>query len=188
MNPWLDCPLSIHSTDFGIVEDVDIAQTDGTNDVVSRHFNIQIRDMDDLEKIDMPHVTHNELATEIRYQKMNELFGAILPVRKQGQTHIWYTPWDYLVRWWGVQELMMDLIMRPEMVRAFYKRMVQAWMIELDQFEEQNLLSLDNNNTRIGSGGYGYTKQMPGNVINPEWVKPHNMCKVERMPLSPGMQ
>ena len=45
VNPWLDCPLSIHSTDFGILEDVDIAQTDDTSDVVSRHFNIQIRDM-----------------------------------------------------------------------------------------------------------------------------------------------
>jgi len=175
VNAWLDCPLSIHSTDFGIVEDVDIAQTDHTSDVVSRHFNIQIRDMDDLAKIEMPHVSHNESATEIRFQVMNDLFGSILPVRKQGQTHIWFTPWDYLVRWWGVQELMMDLILRPEMVHAFYERMVQAWMVELDQFEMQNLLSLDNNNTRIGSGAYGYTNEMPGNNFDPEWVKPQNM-------------
>jgi hypothetical protein len=175
VNPWLDCPLSIHSTDFGIVEDVDIAQTDDTSDVVSRHFNIQIRDMGDLEKIDMPQVSHNEAATEIRFQVMNEVFGSILPVRKQGQTHIWFTPWDYLVRWWGVQELMMDLILRPEMVHTFYERMVQAWMVELDQFEQQKLLSLDNNNTRIGSGGYGYTNEMPGSDFNPEWVKPKNM-------------
>jgi hypothetical protein len=70
---------------------------------------------------------------------------------------------------------MMDLIMRPEMVHAFYEKMVQAWMVELDQFVEQNLLSTDCNNTRIGSGGYGYTNEMPGNDFNSEWVKPHNM-------------
>lgn len=175
INPWLDCPLSIHSTDFGIVEDVDLALTDATNDVVSRHFNIQIRDMDDLEKIEMPRVSHNESATAIRLQVMEEIFGNILPVRLQGQSHIWYTPWDYLVRWWGVQELMMDLMLRPDMVHAFYEKMVQAWMIELDQFVDQNLLSPDNNNTRIGSGGYGYTKQMPGNDFDPDWLKPHNM-------------
>ena len=175
INPWLDCPLSIHSTDFGIVEDVDLALTDASNDVVSRHFNIQIRDMDDLEKIEMPRVTHNETATKIRMQLMEEIFGNILPVRKQGQTHIWYTPWDYLVRWWGVQEVMMDLMLRPEMVHAFYERMVQAWMTELDQFVDLNLLSPDNDNTRIGSGGYGYTKQMPGGDFDSEWVKPHNM-------------
>ena len=51
LNPWLDCPLSIHSTDFGILEDVNLAVTDSTNDIVSRHFNIQIEDLEDLEKI-----------------------------------------------------------------------------------------------------------------------------------------
>ena len=175
VNPWLDCPLSIHSTDFGILEDVDLAITDSTNDVVSRHFNIQIRDMDDLEKIKMPVITHNEKATELRFQIMNEIFGDIIPVKKLGQSHIWFTPWDYLIRWWGVEEAMMDLIMRPEMVHAFYEKMVQAWMVELDQFEAQNLLSLDNDNTRIGSGGYGYTKELPGNNFDSNLVKPENM-------------
>ena len=175
INPWLDCPLSIHSSDFGILEDVDLAITDSASDIVSRHFNIQIRDMDDLEKIKIPEITHNQRATELRFQVMNEIFGDILPVKKQGQTHIWYTPWDFLIRWWGVQEAMLDLILRPDMVHAFYERMVQAWMEELDQFVELNLLSLDCNNTRIGSGGYGYTNAMPGENYDPEWVKPHNM-------------
>jgi hypothetical protein len=175
IDPWLDCPLSIHSTDFGILEDVDLAITDSANDIVSRHFKIQIADMDDLEKIKMPKITHNTKATAIRFELMNEIFGDILPVKKLGQTHIWYTPWDYLIRWWGVQEAMLDLIMRPDMVHAFYEKMVQAWMVELDQFEAQNLLSLDCNNTRVGSGGYGHTKEMPGADFNPEWVRPHNM-------------
>ncbi len=175
INPWLDCPLSIYSTDFGIMEDVDLAITDETSDIVSRHFNIQIQNMDDLEKIKIPTVTHNREATEIRFKLMNDIFGDVLPVKKQGQTHIWFTPWDYLIRWWGIQEVMMDLIMRPDMVHAFYERMVQAWMAELDQFEEQNLLSLDCTNTRIGSGGYGYTREMPGKPFDPGWVRPHNM-------------
>ncbi len=175
INPWLDCPLSIHSTDFGIIEDVDLAIIDPTSDIVSRHFNIQIKDMDDLEKIKMPAVSYNHDATEIRYRLMNEIFGDIIPVKRQGQTHIWFTPWDYLIRWWGIEEAMMDLIMRPDMVHAFYEKMVKAWMVELDQFEEMKLLSLDCNNTRIGSGGYGYTKEMPGKDYDPEYVRPHNM-------------
>jgi len=175
LNPWLDCPLSIHSSDFGIIEDVDLAFTDPNSDIVSRHFNIQIKDMDDLEKIKIPAISHNTEATELRFQLMNEIFADILPVRKQGQTHIWFTPWDYLIRWWGIQEAMTDLILRPEMVHAFYERMVQAWMQELDQFEAQNLLSLDCNNTRIGSGGYGYTRELPGDPFDPDRVKPRNM-------------
>jgi hypothetical protein len=175
LNPWLECPLSIHSSDFGIIEDVDLAITDPENDIVSRHFNIQIKDMEDLEKIKMPIISHNKEATEIRYQLMNDIFSDILPVKKQGQTHIWFTPWDFLIRWWGIQEAMMDLIIRPDMVHAFYERMVEAWMVELDQFEEMNLLSLDCNNTRIGSGGYGYTGELPGMPYDTEWVRPHNM-------------
>ena len=175
VNDYIECPLVIHSTDFGIVEDVDIAITDPDNDVVSRHYKIQIKDMDDLEKIQMPKLTHLEKATNHHFEAMNEIFRGIIPVKKVGQSHIWFTPWDYLIRWWGVQEAMMDLVLRPDMVHAFVDRMVDAWMIELDQFVENNWLSLDNNNTRIGSGGYGYVSELPGDNFNPEYVKPENM-------------
>jgi hypothetical protein len=42
VDDYLTCPLAIHSTDFGIIEDVDIVKTDEASDIVSRHFNIQI--------------------------------------------------------------------------------------------------------------------------------------------------
>ena len=32
INPWLDCPISIHSTDFSILEKVGLAHTDDTSD------------------------------------------------------------------------------------------------------------------------------------------------------------
>jgi len=48
-------------------------------------------------------------------------------------------------------------------------------MDELDQFETLNLLSLDCNNTRIGSGGYGYTSELPGGDFNPDYVRTINM-------------
>ena len=175
VSPFIECPLAIHSTDFGIIEEVDIARTDAENDIYSRHFKIQIKSPDDLEKLKMPKITHYEKATEFSYNAMLEIFEGIIPVRKVGQTHIWFTPWDYLIRWWGVQEAMMDLVMRPDMVNAFVDRMVDAWMVELDQFVEQNLLSLDCNNTRIGSGGYGYISDLPGDNFDPLQVKPENM-------------
>ena len=175
LSDFLPCPLAVHSTDFGIIEDVDIARTDDANDIVSREFRVQIRDFDDLEKIRMPQVTHDEAATAFRFQAMCEVYEGILPVRKLGQTHIWYTPWDYLVRWWGVEAAMLDLVERPDLVHAGVERMVDAWMVELDQFEAQNLLSLDCDNTRIGSGGYGYTMTLPGEPYDPAWVRPRNM-------------
>ncbi len=106
---------------------------------------------------------------------MCRVYDGILPVRKIGQTHIWFTPWDYLIRWWGIQEAMIDLVDRPELVHAGVQRMVDAWMTELDQFEAMNVLSLGCDNTRIGSGGYGYTRRLPGAEFDPAHVRPSNM-------------
>lgn len=175
VNDYLTCPLAIHSTDFGVIEDVDVARTDATSDIVSRHFKVQIQEPEDIEKIRMPCITHNERATEYRYEAMCEVYDGIMPVKKVGQTHIWFTPWDYLIRWWGIEEAMVDMILRPDMVHTAVDRMVDAWMVELDQFVEQNLLSLDCNNTRIGSGGYGYVSALPGEDYDAGQVKPHNM-------------
>jgi len=175
VSDFIECPLAIHSTDFGIVEDVEIARTDAANEIYSRHFRVQIKDPADIEKIHMPKITHDEQTTSAVFHAMEELFRGIMPVRKVGQTHIWFTPWDYLIRWWGLEEMMIDLVERPEMVNAAVERMVDAWMTELDQFEEQNLLSLDCANIRIGSGGYGYTSKLPGSPFDPVRVLPSNM-------------
>lgn len=175
VNDFIECPLVIHSTDFGIHEEVDVAKTDDANEVVSRHYHIQIKTIDDVEKIQMPTITHYEKATEAAFETMRELYKDIIPVKKTGQSHIWFTPWDYLIRWTGVQEAMIALVDDPEMVNAAVERMVDAWMVELDQFVEQNLLELDCNNARIGSGGYGYVSELPGESYDPDYVKPHNM-------------
>ena len=175
VSDFLECPLAIHSTDFGIIEDVDIARTDAASGIVSRHFNKQISEPEDIEKIRMPVVTHDETSTAVVFATMEELFRGIMPVRKVGQTQIWFTPWDYLIRWWGLQEAMIDLVERPDMVNAAVERMVDAWMVELDQFVKLNALSLDCSNTRIGSGGYGYTWELPGAAYDPARVLPRNM-------------
>ncbi|MEG0257376.1 MAG: hypothetical protein RR632_03675 [Christensenella sp.] len=174
-NNFIECPRVFHSTDFGILEDVDTAHTDADNEIYSRHFKIQIKEPEDIEKIALPKITYMEKATQYRYAAMKDIFDGIIDVRKVGQTHIWYTPWDFLIRWWGISEAMMDLVMRPEMVHAAYERMVEAWMTELDQLEEQNLLSLDCENTRIGSGGYGYVSDLPGQDYDATHVRAHNM-------------
>ena len=54
---FIPCPLVIHSTGFGLAEDVDVARTDDANDIVSRHFHRQIIEPEDIEKIRLPVVT-----------------------------------------------------------------------------------------------------------------------------------
>jgi len=134
-------PYCVSDTGFGISEKVDIVRTDDTNSVVSRHFHIQIKDEADIAKIKKPIIIHNEKQTEEEYQKRCEIFDGVLDVRKYGTGSFWFAPWDDLVRWTGVQEVLTDLIARPEYVHKAIERLVDCWLARLDQYEEQNLLS-----------------------------------------------
>ena len=172
---YLSCPLVIHSTGLGLAEDVDIVKTDEDNEIVSRHFYRQIVEPQDIEKIQLPRVTYDREATEENYGRMCNLFGDILPVRKVGKKGTWFAPWDELIRWWGVEDAMRDLVDRPEMVEAAIVRLVDAYLCELDQWESLGLLTRNDDNTRIGSGGYGHTAALPGKQFNPDRVRTRDL-------------
>ncbi len=173
VEPAVYSPLVVHNTAFGIAEDVDIAVTDEANSIVSRHFNIQIRDEDDLEKIKVPVVTHDRRASEQQYQQLQEIFAGTIDVKTRGANGFcfWFAPWDEMIRWWGVQELLADLYDRPELVHKAIDKLVNAYLSMLDQFEDQDLLRLNNTYYRIGSGGLGYTDELPAPGYDPEHVR-----------------
>ncbi len=175
VDDYMPCPLVVRSTGFGLAEDVDIVKTDETSDVVSRHFHPHIVNPEDVDKIQMPQVTYDREATDERYAAMVEVFGDILPVRKVGFKGRWFAPWDELIRWWGVEDAMRDLVDRPEMVEAAIARLVDAYLCELDQWEALNLLTRNDDNTRIGSGGYGYTRDLPGADFDPGYPRTRNL-------------
>ncbi|MFA5688616.1 MAG: hypothetical protein WC959_05670 [Kiritimatiellales bacterium] len=175
IDPWIYCQKIICSTEFGITEQAVILKTDDQNSIVSHHYETQIESFADLEKIKIPEIRYDGTATELHYEMMSELFSEILPVKKEGQKHIWFTPWDFLIRVIGAETAMLMMYENPELVHAMVDRVVDAWMNKLDQLVEQNLLSLDCNNTRIGSGGYGYVSDLPGNDYHPDKILPHNM-------------
>ena len=175
IDDYIACPLVVHSTGFGLTENVDIVKTDETSGVVSRHFHPHIVNPVDVEKIMMPQVTHDGTATEEHYAMMCDIFADILPVRKVGFKGRWFAPWDELIRWWGVEEAMRDLVDRPEMVEAAISRLVDAYLCELDQWEDLNLLTRNDDNTRIGSGGYGYTADLPGADFGATHPHTHNL-------------
>ncbi len=60
---YIACPPVIRNTGFGIKEDVSIERTDPASDVVSRTFNIQIRDERDIDKIKDPVITYDPETT-----------------------------------------------------------------------------------------------------------------------------
>ena len=91
------------------------------------------------------------------------LFDGILEVRRQG---VW---------WWslgltmpaaflrGLETLMYDFFDYPDELKALLQRISNGYLRKLDWLEQHNLLSLNNDGTYVGSGGYGYTDELPQN-------------------------
>jgi len=155
VEPVIVQPLCIHDTGFGITEKVDIARTDVKSDVYSRHFHVQIKDEEDIEKIKMPKVAFDAQRTEEEYRMRCDIFDGILSVEKRGmplekkiypwkstesETSFWFTPWDDIVRWTGIKEILIDMFRRPDYVHSIVDRMVSAWLHRLDQYERLGLL------------------------------------------------
>jgi hypothetical protein len=68
---------------------------------------------------------------------------------------------DLLIRWRGIDQLYLDLVERPEWVHRVMQRLLDARLAELDALEEQGAFTLNNRNHYNGSGGVGYTHELP---------------------------
>jgi hypothetical protein len=163
-------PLVIHDSGFGIGENSDMRITDQRSDIVSRDYHSQIDSEKDLEKIKFPVISHDELASERDFQFLVEAFGDILTIEKVGIVHSWFAPWDELIQWWGVQKAMTDLALRPTLVHQVMEHLVNGYLSRLRQWKELNLLSVTEGNYRVGSGGLGYTDELPQPDFNSEQV------------------
>ncbi|HYA44392.1 MAG TPA: hypothetical protein VED59_02215 [Acidimicrobiales bacterium] len=173
LEPAVYSPLVVHNTAFGLTEDVEVAITDAASSIVSRHFNVQIRDEDDLEKIKIPVVSHDQAASQDQYRQLAEVMDGVIDVKYRGANGFcfWFAPWDEMVRWWGPQELLRDLVDRPELVHHAIDKLTDAYLAMLDQFEALELLTLNNTYYRIGSGGLGYTDELPPADFDPLHVR-----------------
>lgn len=171
VEPKFYSPLVIHDSGFGITAEFDFIQQDEQSDILSRDYHNQIRDEKDLEKIKLPQISYNAEATEKNYETLVALFGDILPIEKRGIIRSWFAPWDELVMWWGVQQALEDLVLRPELAHQAINRLMNAHLSRLDQWESLNLLSFSEGNHRVGSGGLGYTKELPKPDFNENRVR-----------------
>ncbi|MDD2708177.1 MAG: uroporphyrinogen decarboxylase family protein [Verrucomicrobiae bacterium] len=174
VDPFILAQPVIKDTGFGLEEKVDTVKTDENNPVVSRHFIIQIKDEADIEKIQTPKISHDREQSEKNFALLSEIFDGVIRVEKGGVTQTSIAPWDFLVRLTGVEEILMDMHVRPEYVHRLMTRLTQAHLAVLDQYEALGLLALNNNNTRTG-GGLNFTNELPAPGFNPAAVRPIDM-------------
>jgi hypothetical protein len=166
------CPIVIKNTGFGIKPVYDDIIDNEKEEIAQRHFHQQIKKEKDIEKIKMPEISVEWEETEKRFQMLNEIFGDIIKVEKRGISAQSFSPWDILITWYGVQEALMDLALNPEILHLIVDKITSGFLYQLEQYEKLGVLSLNNGNICVGSGGPGYTDLLPQKDFNPNHIRP----------------
>ena len=156
---WIACPMAIGNTGYGVEGRVERTDSDLVKSAVD--YIPVIGDARDIERIQFPEVIVDAEASAERLAVMEDIFAGILPVRQIGVASTWFSPWDTLVQWYGIEELYTDMMDRPDLVRLASARMSDAMLDTYEQYEAMGLLSLNNGNNRVGSGGLGITDELP---------------------------
>ncbi len=155
--PVFDLPHVYTDSGWGL----DKAQTGG-QDGGSYVWEAPIKDYDrDLPKLHYPKIKVDYEATDMAVALAEEVLGDFLTVRLK--TAWWWTlgmTWT-LVDLRGLQQMMIDMIENPDGLHRLIAFLRDGHLAKLDVLEENGLLSLNNDDTYVGSGGFGWTHELP---------------------------
>lgn len=135
-------------------------------------FDPVLTEPSDIKKLRVPEITYDERATLQLLEQAQDLFGDILDVALKGIGHIGYHVMEQYTKWRGLEETMLDFYLQPHMVHDVLAFLEAGHRRILQQYIDQNLLSLNNDNTYQNSGGNGYTDELPQADFDPESVRP----------------
>ncbi len=115
----------------------------------------------DLEKIKYPQITVDYEATERNLAIAQDILGDILQVRLK--TTWW---WSFgltgtLIHFLGIERMLFDMVDNPEGLHRLMSILRDGYIAKIEYLEQNSLLSLNNDGTYVGSGGFGWTNELP---------------------------
>jgi len=138
-------------------------------------FDPVVKEPADLKKLRFPRVTHDEKETARRLALVEDLLGDILKVRLKGVSHVSFHLMSIYTALRGLVEVMMDMYENPGMLHEAMGFLADGSRNLVRQYEDMNLLSLNNDGTYHSSGGFGYTRELPAPGFDPARVRPRDM-------------
>lgn len=171
VEPVIRCPLVVEDTGWGVEQNaVRPERLKG-----AKHFEPVIKEEADIDKIQMPRINIDWETTEQNFHKCLEIFSDILAVEKSGICGFWFAVMDDFATLRGFDNLFFDLVDRPKWVHKAMNKMTEGYLSRLEQLESQKALSLNNRNHYVGSGGVGYTDELPQPNFDGSQVRPIDM-------------
>ncbi len=161
----------IHHTGWGL----EAQHIDSPEERGAWRFDPVIHSPDDMAQLRVPEVVYDAQATRQALVEAQDLFGDILDVQLKGVTHISYHLMALYTGWRGLEQVMMDMVLNPGWLHDAMAFLTEGHQQVLRQYIDQNLLSLNNDQTYQSSGGNGYTDELPVPGFDPQRVRPRDM-------------
>jgi hypothetical protein len=164
-------PITVRNSGWGVGAHV----TRPAEATGAAHYDAVIVRESDLERIQKPRVTVDWEETERRYQQSCELFAGILPVEKRGQTHWGFAVVDMFSQWRGFDQLFLDMVDRPTWLHRALDTLTEGMLGMLDAMAKEGVLRLNNGAHYCGSGGVGFSDELPQRDCDGTHVRPRDL-------------
>lgn len=131
---------------------------------------------DDLERLHHRPLSVDRAETHRRVEQATQIFGDIYPARIHGS--YWWTlglTWE-AIKLIGLETLMLAPYDQPESLHALLAWLRDEHLAFVRWFENEGLLSDQNGNDYVGSGGLGFTTELPQDDRPPD----HNVRLMDR--------
>jgi len=127
------------------------------------HPDPPIKDPSDLARLTCPDLVVDEETTQRNFEQVADAVGDIIEVRIHRRMHIWgeSSIVRELAMLRGLEQIMWDMIDRPEWVHEAMSFLAEGTHRLLDQMEAYGKLDLANEDDYVGSGGVAYTDELP---------------------------
>ncbi|HHX63540.1 MAG TPA: hypothetical protein GX702_01475 [Chloroflexi bacterium] len=172
IEPYFDVPYYYEDTGWGLAETIICPEDDGGAYV----WDAPIKDYDrDLPRLRTPEIIIDHERTAAIVEFAQDILGDILTVRLRS---IWWwsvgMTWDF-IKLRGLENLMVDMYDNPDGVHRLMAILRDGNMHRLDWLESEGLLPLNTGGTYVGSGGFGWTTQLPAPGFDPDRVRTIDM-------------
>jgi len=170
IEPYFDISHVYEESDWGMRE-----RKIGGDHGGSYRWDAPLKTYDDIGKLRFPVIAVNGEATSAILAEAQEIIGNLLTVRLK--TRWWWTlgmTWT-LVNLRGLEQILFDMFDYPDQLKQVMAFLRDGHLAKLDFLEKNGLLSVNGDGTYVGSGGFGYTSQLPREGFNPSHVRTMDM-------------
>ena len=132
----------VRSSGIGItIQETAIKGESGTY-AYSHQYHDQLKTEEDLEKLKLPEITYDAEGTNRAMEIADEVFNGLLPVEATG-TYFGYNIWDDIASYRGVDNLLLDLAMRPDFMHKTARKFMEIGAAQVRQMIHQDLIDTD---------------------------------------------